>query len=115
MGRAGFRYARPLDAEADPRWFGDDEASATEKQTAVADARCKSRVRYAEQLSGILAEKQVVAVRDNAHRLAAFRSMAAAAAAKADVLRGDRRTVPPPDGSSTPIPPGMWRTEHTSA
>lgn len=114
MDRTGFRYAAPLDAEADSRWWRDARAGVAEKQTAVADTRCKTQVRFAEQLSGVLAEKQVRAVRDNARRLEAFRRMATAAATKADAVRGDHRT-PQPGGSGKAIPPGMWRTEHTSA
>ncbi|MCO8269699.1 hypothetical protein M1L60_03730 [Actinoplanes sp. TRM 88003] len=104
------RYPRPRDAEADPRWWR-AEPHADEKPTAVADARCKAQVRYAEQLGGVLAVKQVDAVRANAHRLESFRRMATAAATKADALRGDRQP-PPPRGSGSPLPPGNWRIEH---
>lgn len=113
MAEAGHRYTRPRDAETDARWGQQPRASAAEKRTAVADVRCKARVRLTDELSGVLAEKQERAARENAGRLDAFRRMVDSAGARADALRGDHWT---PDGpSTTAAPPGQWRTEHASA
>ncbi|WP_127500831.1 hypothetical protein [Actinoplanes solisilvae] len=115
MAGAGFGYERPQDAATDPRWWAPRavRATAVEKRTAVADVRCKARVGLVEVLGGVLAEAQQRAVRENIDRLEAFRRMADSAGARADTLRGDRR--PGGGAPSTPVPPGLWRTEHASA
>ena len=111
MAEAGFRYGRPQDAETYARRR--QRADAAEKRTAVADVRCKARVRLVEELSTVLVDMQQQAVRENGSRLETFRRMADSAAARADALRGDHRR--PGRTSATPVPPGQWRTEHASA
>jgi hypothetical protein len=43
VGRAGFEYADPFAAMADPGWWAQDEASDREIAVAVADVGCKER------------------------------------------------------------------------
>ena len=72
MRESGYRYAKPDDASQDPRWWkGSDTAtaSAAEKNTAVADVRCKKKVNYTGQLVAILTAYQQQAVETNAERL----------------------------------------------
>ncbi|MBU2665446.1 hypothetical protein KOI35_18215 [Actinoplanes bogorensis] len=117
MTKTGFPYAVPADAETDPRWKQGTAPSAEEKRTALADVRCKQETGFVGRLTVVLAEQQARAVEENTPRLDAFRRMSVAAAARADALRGDSSpTVPAPSGStSTPLPPGMWRTKETTA
>ena len=114
MDEADLEYGRPQDAATDARWWrGKTAPSSAEKLTAVTDVRCKTKVRFVQDLGAVLTAEQTPVVKQNSARLDAFRRMAGAAAAKADVLRGDHE--PSPKGSATAIPPGMWRTEQTKA
>ncbi|MBL7257765.1 hypothetical protein [Paractinoplanes lichenicola] len=113
MAKTGSPYARPADAESDPRWRGSAAPSADERRVARADVGCKQQVAFTATLSAALAAEQDNAVRGNRTRLEAFRSMAARAVAKADTLRGDHQSPAP--GGQQAIPPGNWRTEHARA
>ncbi|WP_433297730.1 hypothetical protein ACQP2F_41745 [Actinoplanes sp. CA-030573] len=73
MGTSGYQYAKPTDAGSDQRWWKseDENAAATkaEKNTAVADVRCKKKVNYLNQMTAILTAYQQQIVETNLERL----------------------------------------------
>jgi hypothetical protein len=72
MKQSGYRYDKPEDASQDKRWWkGSDDAPATtaEKNTAVADVRCKKKINYVGKLTTILVAYQQQIVESNVERL----------------------------------------------
>lgn len=72
MRESGYRYDRPEQASQDPRWWkaGDDApASKAEKNTAVADVRCKKKANYLGRMTAILTAYQQQIVEKNLERL----------------------------------------------
>ncbi|MEV6298966.1 hypothetical protein AB0M02_06130 [Actinoplanes sp. NPDC051861] len=92
MAESGHRYSKPEDAVADRRWpdFDTAEASKAEINAAVADVRCKKRVKYVVELSATLTGFQQEIVEQNAERLRAARQRTQDALRKAAAVLGGR-------------------------
>jgi len=92
MAESGYRYHRPKDAEADKRWWKDDDAPASraEINTAVADVRCKKKVNYVGEVTAVLTAYQQQTVEKNAERLETTRHATEEALKKAAAVLGGR-------------------------
>lgn len=93
MRESGYRYAKPTDASQDPRWWkgGDDApASKAEKNTAVADVRCKKKINYLGQMTAILIAYQQQLVETNLERLESVHQQVQQALKKAAEVLGGR-------------------------
>ncbi|MEV4348434.1 hypothetical protein AB0J83_28605 [Actinoplanes sp. NPDC049596] len=91
MAESGYRYDKPEAAAADQRWWKDETSPATpaEKNTAVADVRCKKKINYLGTMTSILIAYQQQIVEGNLERLEAVRKQAQDALANAaTVLNG---------------------------
>jgi hypothetical protein len=75
MRKSGYRYDTPDDANNDQRWWKDEDAPATsaEKNTAVADVRCKKKLNYLGTMTAILVAYQQQIVEGNLERVEAVR------------------------------------------
>jgi hypothetical protein len=92
MNESGYRYGKPEDANNDLRWWSDEKASASKAEinTAVADVRCKKKVRYLDQMTAILTAHQQQIVEANAERLEAAHQHTQDALKKAAAVLGGR-------------------------
>jgi hypothetical protein len=93
MKESGYRYDKPDDASQDPRWWnGGDAATASkaEKNTAVADVRCKKKVNYIGHLTAILIAYQQQIVEVNLERLESVHQQAQDALKKGATVLSER-------------------------
>ena len=72
MAREGFRYDRPEQAQADPRWSNadaDTRPSAVQIRTAVADDRCRQAVNYTGMLYSLMSTYEQPLIKAQGHVL----------------------------------------------
>ncbi|MEV7079421.1 hypothetical protein AB0N88_12865 [Streptomyces sp. NPDC093516] len=72
MKQAGFDYARPKDAWADPRWEASDTPTAQERAVAVAEVRCGRTARVAETMAAVERAYQERVADDKSQELAEY-------------------------------------------
>jgi hypothetical protein len=75
MAAAGFRYAAPMEANDDPRWWASETAGSEEIATAVADVSCKSSTGLIAVWSAVEAEHQAELIAANQAELDAYRAL----------------------------------------
>ncbi|GAA4604369.1 hypothetical protein BJY16_004978 [Actinoplanes octamycinicus] len=92
MRESGYRYDTVDDANNDQRWWKDESAPATaaEKNTAVADVRCKKKLNYLGTMTSILVAYQQQIVERDLERLESVRAGTQQALKNAAAVLGGR-------------------------
>ncbi|TDD72014.1 hypothetical protein E1262_04690 [Jiangella aurantiaca] len=75
MADAGYRYAAPMDANDDPRWWTSETAGPEEIATAVADVACKESTGLIPAWSAVEADYQARFIAANQAELDAYRAL----------------------------------------
>lgn len=75
MAEAGYRYAAPMDANDDPRWWTADTAGPDEIATAVADVACKQSTGLIPVWSAVEADHQEQLIAASQSELDGYRAL----------------------------------------
>ncbi|BCJ47111.1 hypothetical protein GCM10010168_83320 [Actinoplanes ianthinogenes] len=92
MRKSGYRYDNVDDVNNDQRWWKDEDAPAgrAEKNTALADVRCKKKLNYLGTMTSILVAYQQQIVEANLERLESVRAATQQALKNAAAVLGGR-------------------------